>query len=184
MNDFSLDVSLAHELKNSLRHNGWDEEMLTRALPGDFFGKVSRVLSGQAHIVESRPTVALDAAPLTPRGWQMTHHKRMGQFEWNPAQVLLQPLDGEGSWDRVMERIRFSSPLNATGIDFLLDHSWLIPDNWPENVFFLGTRYRNGEDLEAVRYLALTGAGWVWRPCILEEHPQPFGHAAIVYTGC
>lgn len=184
MSELVLDVSLANEMKNSFLHNGWTESTIRKAMQGHFLRSAKRILSGEAQIVEKSPTLQLDQPPMTPIGWRVESHDHTGIVEWKASSLLFHPIGTEESWDAVMESVRFSFALNANALDFLLENPWLIPDDCPDHVFFLGTKYRTEKDLEAVRYMVRTDIGWVWRPCIFEDDPEPFGHAALIYTGC
>lgn len=184
MSELILDVGLANEMKASFQQNGWTEDMIRKAMQRHFLQNAKRVLSGVAQIVAKRPDLPLDRPPMTPIGWRVECHEHAGSVEWVPSSLLFHPVETEGSWDAVKESVRLSFTLNASALDFLLENPWLIPDDCPDHVFFLGTKYRTEDDLEAVRYMVRTDVGWIWRPCIFEDDSKPFGHVALIYTGC
>ncbi len=185
MSGLVLDVTLASELKRSLDYSGWTEDLLRKAMSGNFLGKVRLALSGRAHIVEESPIISLDTPPLTPLGWRITDHRDGGHLRWDPSHLLLHPLEGETDWRSAMETLRLSFCLNASMLDFFLANPWLIPDDFGDkHIFFPGTRYQTEDDEEAIRYMVRTGCGWTSRPCRFESDDPPFGYAALMYTGC
>ena len=109
--------------------------------------------------------INLSTPPYIPCGWKVEEHIGSGMFEFDPKNVELY-LD-EGQKNGVIEgielrkRLAGKNVLNANVLDYLLEHTELIPDSWKENwVFFWGTIYRDSGGNLFVRCLSWNGTSW------------------------
>ena len=121
-----------------------------------------RLLGGDAEIVH---TIDCDADPHVPDGWEVEKHVGGGQFRWGPDKVRLyfaaEQKDGSIEGDRLYQKLKRQSVLNANALDFLLEFPCFIPEAFKElglaAVFFWGTIYRNQEGRSCVRGFILHG---------------------------
>lgn len=131
----------------------------------------------EKHIID------LSADPFCPENWIRNHQLRCDHargepaFEWDPAKVILwQHADQH---DRGWRRGYYHESLiencqhcvNANMLDYLLDHPYLIPEDWKKakRVYFLGTVYYEvswsghfKHEMPYVRYLMWDGRRWIW----------------------
>ena len=109
-----------------------------------------------------------DKQPKIPfDGWTVESHTGMGKLEWNPENVELH-LEPEQKnrfieGNELRKRLEGKPVLNATVLDYLLDHQELIPDSWKEKyVYFWGTIFRYASGDLCVECLCWGGSRWVW----------------------
>jgi len=119
---------------------------------------------GKKHLID------LDAAPFTPKGWEVEEHQNGGQFEWDVTKVNLYQQNGKVIQGyKLREELQTKNPFNANLLDFLLAHPNLIPKGWKGNyVYFWGTIYRGRGDNLCVRSLFWGGGQWRWNWLYLE----------------
>lgn len=95
-----------------------------------------------------------------------SHDTSMGTIEWDKTKVSLhlEPEQKDGYIDGNILRDRMKGKgLNATVLDWLMDHPDQIPDEWKgKYVYFWGTIYRDSDDDLCVRYLYWYGGAWYW----------------------
>lgn len=109
------------------------------------------------HIIDSNklPSIPYD-------GWTIESHEKMGKIDVTKLALHLAPQQ-ESGWINGLELNKSlkGKGLNATVLDYLLEHPDLIPEDWKEKyVYFHGTVYRDsGGDL-CVRYLYFIGGHW------------------------
>jgi len=145
----------------------------------------SRVKAEVAKLIKGNSTsgniIDCDADPFVPDGWKVEEHKKGGQIDFDPAQVLLDLAMGqmggksirghelrkEHAGDRV---------LNANVLDYLLAHPDLIPEEWKKDeqgntryIFFWGTVYRRSSGYLCVRCLCWSDGRWFWGGSWLDD---------------
>jgi hypothetical protein len=109
-----------------------------------------------------------DVDPFVPKGFQVEVHMRCGQLPWDPDAVRLYLSDSQldCGWiggHELRKQLTQKIVLNANVLDFLLDHTHLIPEAWKDKaIFFWGTVYRRSGDDLCVRYLRWHGGVWHW----------------------
>ena len=106
--------------------------------------------------------IDLDAEPWAPDTFLVTEHQKGGVFEWDPAQILLRPLEEETD---NMSGMASSRELfcNANLLDFLLGQPHLTPEEWKgKAIFFRGTTFNDPLRQSLVRYLYWKGCSWDW----------------------
>lgn len=116
------------------------------------------------HIIDT------DKNPSSPYpGWTIEEHQKSGKIEWNAKEVSLFISDKQKSGYIEGNKLRkiVKNPLNATVLDYLLEHQKLIPESWKEEtngfikwIYFWGTIYRNSDDDLFVRYLYWFDGRW------------------------
>lgn len=120
-----------------------------------------------------------DVDPIIPKGWRILEEDQlvdrvMGQLLWDRDMVKLQfSVSQEDS--TILDGIRLrdeleleSDPvLTANVLDFLLENSHLIPNEWRKDVnqktlyiFFWGSLYRSANGGLYVRCLCFSGGKW------------------------
>lgn len=134
--------------------------------------KVESVLDALQHVIEGdfeNHVIDCDAEPFVPDGWKVEKHKPGGQFTWDLDRVGLylskeqrevgNYIDGKG----IRRELERRPALNANVLDYLLEHTELIPEDWKDKeVSFWGTVYRDCDKRGLwVRYL-YWDSGW-WR---------------------
>jgi hypothetical protein len=121
----------------------------------------------KTHIVD------LNARPFTPRGWIIKHHQQGGYFRWNPNAVKLHLPAIQSCSDAITGELLFyelskeTLLFNANLLDFLLRHTYLIPEEWKVDeygytryIFFWGTIYGDKDKFSKIRYLYWDGYDW------------------------
>lgn len=109
----------------------------------------------------TKHVIDCDTAPFIPRGLEVHNHIKGGQLEWNPQKVMLYlPEKQKTGWVigfKIYDEIMRQPVLNANVLDYLLQHTELIPEEWEEKeIHFWGTIYRTSPssiDLIKVRFL-------------------------------
>lgn len=110
-----------------------------------------------------------------PEGWEVVEHQkdspfdfsRSGQFEWGPGKVEFYLHDdqrnGSIEGNELRKKLEGEPVLNACVLDYLLNHSELIPEEWKSKwIFFWGTIYRHPGGGLVVRYLRWDNGRWGW----------------------
>jgi len=109
-----------------------------------------------------------------PDGWKVEEHKKGGQIDFDPAQVLFHLSTGQMGdksikGNELRKELADEPVLNANVLDYLLAHSDLIPEEWKTDtkgntcyIFFWGTIYRYSDGRLFVRCLYWSGGGWGW----------------------
>lgn len=111
----------------------------------------------EKHIIDSNK---LPSIPYN--GWTIESHEKMGKIDVTKLALYLTPQQ-EGGWINGSELNKSlkGKGLNATILDYLLEHPELIPEDWKgKYVYFHGTVYRNSDEYLYVRYLYFGGGHW------------------------
>jgi hypothetical protein len=96
--------------------------------------------------------------PYCPNGWKIVNHKKDGQLQWNPKEILQYLSDIQESSDNVI-----SLALNVNVLDYLLAHPDQIPKECDSKLsFFRKTTYVGLDGYLYVRYLLQVGREWSW----------------------
>ncbi|OYV26978.1 MAG: hypothetical protein B7W98_02790, partial [Parcubacteria group bacterium 20-58-5] len=102
--------------------------------------------------------------PVVPEGW--TIESDIGQDSFVPAFSLhLEPEQEKGYiiGTELQERLKGKDVMSAAVLDYLLEHTELIPEAWKgKYIFFWGTVYRDSCGGLCVRCLFWDGDGWSW----------------------
>lgn len=174
-NELMLDVGQANELKLAFRREGdWTNEKI-KALTErrGLLKQVLDVIESRTEIITIKHMIDLDADPLTPyNGWSVEEHRKGGQFQWNPAKVILHfsknQMDGKLIGGHDLRKELAKEPVwNANLLDHLLKYPHLIPEGWKKDengntryIYFWGTIYCvSGKDLY-VRFLDFGDGHW------------------------
>jgi hypothetical protein len=162
--DDLIDIDRALALLETFIRNGWSEEEIS-SLHDDLMLARMRSTLGLR-----KETVRAGDAPFVPDGWAIESHAFFfrGELDWRdvrttlhyePAQIEEGGIPGR-DLQRKLERL---PAMNATALDFLLEHPHRIPDGWKGAlVHFWGTVYRDPSGFCCVRHLRWTGADWTW----------------------
>lgn len=112
-------------------------------------------------------TIDCDARPREPPHLSLMQHRRGGHVAFDPSTLLLYCDPGQRGSKTIqgtLLRTRLDSVpvMNASLLDFLLDHQQLIPERWKRDprgkagmrlVFFWGTIYIHDAGWPTVRFL-------------------------------
>lgn len=94
-------------------------------------------------------------------------HTPMGNLTWDSEKVelYLAPQQKMNSIEgnKLHEKLKDKPVLNATVLDWLLEHQDQIPDSWKgKYVYFWGTIFRRADGDLCVEYLYWFGNRWYW----------------------
>ncbi len=131
------------------------------------------LLSGKAVIMYKEHVVDLDSKPLIRYGnWEIRSHHSGGKIIWDPSKVKLF-VHKRQSGENIMTGRELESyfdtikVFNANLLDYLLDHPYLIPEEWKKDqdgnmnhIFFWDTIYIDGVKGLHVRCLEFMGGHW------------------------
>ena len=110
--------------------------------------------------------INLAKKPFCPKDWTVeTHIKGDEDFEWNVSKVelFLSEKQKENYQVGVELQKEIINPFNANLLDYLLEHTELIPLEYKDKyVFFWGTIYRHAYGILCVRCLRWSGGRWFW----------------------
>lgn len=171
---FVMSARQAAELDHAFERNGWTPADVKLLSGGDMLIQILPVLRGRVNIIVGKHIVDCDTDPFVSNGWVVEGHIKGGQFEFEPKKISLyldeaQQNGGMIVGNKLREKLKGKSVLNANVLDYLLAHPELIPHEWKEKlVFFWGTIYR--EDSVAyysdgslyVRCLRWDHGSWFW----------------------
>ena len=128
---------------------------------------VKGLLSGNMELKVINHIIDCSTPPLIPYdGWKVEEHVTGKSFTWDPTKVRLHlsknQMDGKTiEGNKLSKELKDLPVMNANVLDYLLDHPYLIPEEWKGNaVFFWGTIYRNSGDDLCVRCLIWGGGRW------------------------
>ena len=102
--------------------------------------------------------------PLIPEGWKIeSHDTALGKIDLKDCTLYLSEKQKNGYIKGIELQKELKNPLNATVLDYLLEHQELIPEEWNgKYVYFWGTVYRNPDDDLCVRCLSFDEGRWDW----------------------
>jgi hypothetical protein len=178
MSDLKLDVDQASELKAAFRRGNWTNAEIKKICEGNVLAQFREVILGQAEIVTVNHVIDCDADPFCPDDWKVVEHKKGGQFQWDPAKVLLYLSEetqehGHIEGNKLHKELADKHVLNANVLDHLLAHPELIPEEWKDGraIFFLGTIYCGSLDgYLLVRCLRYSNDHWSWgHHCLIND---------------
>lgn len=133
-----------------------------------------------------------DLPPREPEGYRFVSGDFYGMIQWDPQSIHLfqgrnERLHVEALW--VFEEAAKRKPVNATVLDFLLDHQELIPEHWKENergqtrfIYFCGSVFRSEGGFRWVRYLYWNKDDRNWDHgliCLSRSYLHDDGYAAV-----
>ena len=136
---------------------------------------VMNFLRGNSEVVVKIHIIDLDATPTTMPfdGAKVEEHNKGGKLEWKHdsfrLHLSLNQSGGKSIVGKKLCRELENKPvLNANLLDYLLDHPYLIPEDWKVDkqdrtryIYFHGTYYRDlGVGGLFVRYLYFRGGHW------------------------
>src|SRR3989344_6007829 len=155
----------------------------------------SRVKAEVAKLIKGNSTsgniIDCDADPFVPDGWKVEEHKKGGQIDFDPAQVLFHLSTGQMGdksikGNELRKELADEPVLNANVLDYLLAHSDLIPEEWKTDtkgntcyIFFWGTIYRYSDGRLCVRYLFWNDGRWDWGRSWLDDYWFSLDPAAL-----
>ena len=164
----TLDVGQADKLKMAFRRTGWNNAEIDKLCEGDVLRKVRGVLGGWFEIRLTEHSINLDE--LAPDSvFTVEEHKKGGGLLWKPELVELHSLYGQKTevvtGDDYRKEYTGKHTFNACLLEYLLAHSYLIPELWKGlRIFFWGTINRdplNGNLY--VRFLLWEDDKWQFR---------------------
>lgn len=169
-NKLMLDVGQAEELKLAFRRNDWNNSHIKTLSEGDFLAEVLKVIKGQSEIKPIEHLIDTDAAPFRRPDWFVEKHIGRGLWRWNPDSIELflskkqkEKYQIGHELREIIESLTGKMVLNANVLDYLLDHSGLIPESWKgKEIFFWGTIYRDHHSKLYVRCLRWYDSEWRW----------------------
>lgn len=117
-----------------------------------------KFLRGEREVVTTKHIIDCDSQPSVPQGWSIEEHRSVGKFEWSPEKVSLYLSEYQKNSDisghDLRKELADKPVLNACVLDYLLDNTHLIPEEWKGKIiFFWGTIYRHLNGELCVRYL-------------------------------
>lgn len=113
-------------------------------------------------------TINTDKKPnIHDKGFAIQSHSGMGKIEWNPKKIELYISEkqkmGYINGNDLRKELKRKPVLNATVLDWLLEHPKEIPKAWKEKyVYFWGTIFRDADGNLCVKFLYWDGGGWNW----------------------
>lgn len=124
-----------------------------------------KVITKTHEIREVEHLIDCNSAPYVPEGFAVENHKKSGMWRWNPNisfYLSKEQKRGDYSIGKDLRKELEDQPvLNANVLEYLLDHSELIPESWKSNItFFWGTIYCNFDGDLFVRGLYWDGNRW------------------------
>lgn len=187
--DFGRDNGLIHEVVVTGRKAGWGKnEWGKLAHNQDIMEQIAEVLNGRARIERGIGYyVDMSVDPQIPEWKSLVVDEHTGKVAlwWSADRIRLHRFpeqeseEGLTGWRirRAIPKLKPLNliPLNATGLDYLLAHQHLIPEEWkkrvatrrgdqPLRIHFFGTVYRNTAtgklNSYEVRYLVWYGDHW------------------------
>jgi len=184
MSDLMLDVDQAGELKAAFRRGLWTNADIKRFSEGTMTAEVLPFVRGTVKQILPAPRVGksrfgrvehiidLDVAPLIPDGW--SYHKEdqlpkraCGEFVWDATKTRLHLSPKQTSGKKwvtshdLKTELQEHTVFGANVLDYLLEHPYLIPDEWKGKVVsFWGTVYRYTGGGLVVRYLCWSDGQW------------------------
>ena len=103
--------------------------------------------------------------PFCPNSLTIETHKKGGEIDLGECSLYLS--EKQKNWyitgTELQRELEDKNPLNACVLDYLLEHTDLIPDIWKDKyIFFWGTIYRHPYGFLCVRSLYWDGESWYW----------------------
>ena len=161
-------IGQMNQLADGLENAGFTPDDVTKLRSYAELSAFKDVLWGYAKIVKVRYIINCDASPFLPKDWKVEEHRPGGEFEWEPAKVMLylslNQQNGKVIQGHELRKELANQPiLNACVLDYLIAHPVLIPDEWKDKlVCFWGTIYRDSDGCLVVRCLGWHGGRWGW----------------------
>ncbi len=167
VNNLTLDVGQANNLKLAFGRNGWNNAEINMLSEGNVLSEVLQVIKGMAEIKIIKHEINCDADPMIPDDWSIEEHNRQGLLNFSLDKVSLyrpkKQHKGLINGYNLRQELIGKNAMNANVLDYLLVHPELIPDAWKNfHIFFWGTIYRHSPDNISVRYLCWRGRKWRW----------------------
>lgn len=172
----SFSIGQMNQLANALIAAGYTPEHVTRLGQHRQLRDIRNMLDGCGELCVNTHLIDCDTPPFVPySGSKWIHHRKGGQFFWDNKKVKLywwgQQEDGVfyGRHDlSSLSRENSKFPvLNANMLDYLLDHPYLIPEEWKYGkkgdrliISFWGTHYVDHDRREYIRTLCFSGGHW------------------------
>lgn len=178
--EFELSVGQAHEFEMAWRRNGGTKAELKELCKGTVLVEHLKVVRGQAQIVATKHVVICTCGSFLNRfgsGWSEEEHKNCGTMELEKrsdghlyinGKKVERYLSPNQQGGKVIQghklRKELSEPvLCACVLDYLLQHTELIPEDWKNGyTFFWGTIFRYSDGFLYVAYLCWDGKQWRW----------------------
>lgn len=124
-----------------------------------------------------------------PTNWKIeSHYTALGTIEWDPKNIELYFSESQKSGSikgtELHKELADKNVLNATVLDWLLEHPDQIPESWKgQYVYFWGTIYRNSDDNLYVRYLYWNDDKWNWNYNWLDNDFDDQNPAVLLASG-
>ncbi len=171
-----------HELEIALAKSGdWDNRAITTIIQKpELLSDFLKVVRGQAQIVATKHVVTCTCGSFLSRlgsGWSEEEHRNSGTMELenkngrlyiNGVKVerYLSPNQRNGKvigGHELRRELAGQPVLCACMLDYLLQHTELIPEEWKSGyTFFWGTIFRNQDGDLYVVVLRWDGVQWYW----------------------
>ncbi len=166
----------AAELDHALERSGWNPADVKTASGGDILNDLLLVVRGIAEVNLIKHIIDCNGDPICPVGYKVDKHLKMGKFEWKPDSIQLVYCPGQPSGDgmkgdvlyKEMSEIYGRRLLNATFLQYLLEHPELIPVEWrygrvgrETQILFLGTTFRDDDGVISVWCLYWNNREWL-----------------------
>lgn len=175
---FSI-IGLAHKFFLAAEKQGYTPELLNELAENPkLIGELIKVQRGYAEIKTNHHVINCDADPRPVpfrSGLCIEKHCKAGFLKWEPDKISIylseQQKNGENvEGNEFCKDIEKMPVLNANVLDYLLENTQLIPEEWKDKlVFFWGTIYQqsagslwpNQETADKfVRYLSWEEGKW------------------------
>lgn len=133
------------------------------------------------------PKIILKKPKILNNSWSIESHTEIKNFDPKNMGLYTDP-EQEKSYVKgtvLQERLKGKNVLNASVLDWLLEHPEHIPTEWREKyIFFWGTIYRYSESYLCVRYLCWHDGQWGWRHAWLgSEWDVDYSAAVLASSG-
>lgn len=159
-------IGLMNQLGDALEKAGFTAEDITKLRQLKDLSKIKDIVSKRAYLAYHY--IDTDKDPETPMGCEIFRHQPEGMFQFDKEKISIIELRATTVED-FLEKFVELKALNANVLDYLLDHSDIIPRDWCRNVFFPGTVYLTDNGYHSIRFLHCDGEEYGWSDCLLEN---------------
>jgi len=176
-----MSVGQAHKLEMAFGRNNWTNAEIEKLCEGAVLAEHLKVVRGHARIVPVEHVITCTCGSFLPRlgsGWSEEEHRFCGtmQLEKRDGHLFLNGKKVErylspnqrGSkviqGHNLRKELANQSTLCACVLDYLIQHTEMIPEEWKQGVtYFWGTVFRRPDGDLSVAYLYWNGVRWDWR---------------------
>ena len=166
-NELVLKLEQSIMIQAALRKAGYPPELAHKLGNAKTMAKILPFLKGEAEIRLIHHIIDCDKEPELFRDWSILSHKKHGKFSFSIEKITLYLPKGQRTNNcaqarKIYEEVYNLPVLNVNVLYCLLNHKYLIPEEWKGmDIFFWGTIFRankTGEDF--VFYLFWNGEKW------------------------